>query len=111
MGTIGFIKFNIMNLLKSTTSQILNSINFASSGVNKQETFITLLLKLAQSNVFLQYIAFATKNPKICNIWLSTIQDLIWGLLQYWMTIEAVAVIASRVDCFGPKRMTNIVLT
>jgi hypothetical protein len=92
-----------MNLLKSTTSQISNSISFASSGVTKQETFITFLLKLAQSSAFLQYIAFAAKNLKVCNIRLSSIQDLIWGLLQQFMAIEAVAIVASCVDCFGPK--------
>jgi hypothetical protein len=100
---IGFIKFHIMNLLKSTTSQILNSISLASSGVTKQEIFITFLLKLAQPSAFLQDIAFATKHPKVCDIGLSTIQDLIWGLLQQLMAIEVVAIVASRVDCFGPK--------
>jgi len=27
------------------------------------------------------------------------------------VTIESVAIVASRVDCFGPKGMTHIVLT
>ena len=90
-----------MNLLKSTTSQIPNSISLASSGVTKQEAFITLLLKLAQSCDFLQYITFVTKNSKVCNIRLSSIQELIWCLLHHWMTIESVAIVASRVDCFG----------
>jgi hypothetical protein len=92
-----------MNFLKSTTSQISNSISFASSGVAKQETFITFLLKLAQSYVFLQYIAFATKDPKVCNIGLSSIQELIWCLLHHRVTIESIAIVASRVDCFSPK--------
>jgi hypothetical protein len=92
-----------MNLLKSTTSQIPNSISLASSEVHKQEIFITFLLKLAQSSVFLQDIASATKNLKICNIGLSSIQELIRCLLHHGMTIEAAAIIASRVDCFGPK--------
>jgi hypothetical protein len=92
-----------MHLLKSTTSQISNSISLASSGVTKQETLITFLLKLAQSSAFLQDIAFATKHPKVCNIGLSNIQYLIWGLLQQLMTIEAVAIVASHVDSFRPK--------
>ena len=75
------------------------------------ESFITFLVKLAQSSAFLQDIAFATKNPKICNVGLSTIQELMWCLLFQWVTIEAVATIASRVDSFGPKRLTHIVLT
>ena len=111
LGTLGFIKFHIMNLLKSTTYQISNSICFACSGVSRQESFITFLVKLAQSSTFPQDIAFATKYLKICIVGLSTIQELIWYLLFQWVTIEAAATIASHVDSFGPKRLTHIVLT
>jgi hypothetical protein len=69
----------------------------------KQEAFIIFLLKLAQLCAFLQDIAFATKNPKVCNIELSSIQELIWCLLHHWVTIEAVAIVASCVNCFGQK--------
>jgi hypothetical protein len=100
-----------MNFHKGTTRQIPNSISFASTGVTKQETFITFLLKLAQSSDFLQYVAFATKYLKIYNIGLFTIQDLIWCLLYELMAIETVAIEASCVDGFGPKGMTNIIFT
>jgi len=86
-----------------TKTKLGLSLSFASSGVTKQETFITFLFELAQSSAFLQYIAFASKNLKVCNIGLSSIQELIWCLLHHWMTIELVAIVASRVDCFNPK--------
>jgi hypothetical protein len=74
-----------MDFLKLTTSQVPNSISFASSGVTKQETFITLLFKLAQSSALLQNVAFATKNLKICNVGFPSIQELIWCLkAQVW---------------------------
>jgi hypothetical protein len=70
---------------------------------------ITLLIKLAQSSAFLQDVAFATKDPKIYNVGLSTIQELIWCLLFQWVTLQSVDVVASGVDCFVPKRLPHIV--
>ena len=71
-------------------------------GISPTESFIIFLVKLAQSSAFLQDIAFATKDPKICNVGLSLFQ---------WMTIKTVAIKASRVDSFGLRRLTHIVLT
>jgi hypothetical protein len=77
----------VVGVVHSTCRVDLSRLDSGALQVSKQESFITLLLKLAESSAFLQDIAFATKDPKIYNVGLSTIQELTKCLLFQWVTI------------------------
>ena len=102
---------HIMNLLYNVIGLVLHSISFAIYCISKQEPFITLPLKFAQSCALLQNMELATKdkNMRYLAFFQSTTHK---GLLQDTVTIESIASMTNHViDCFDPKAITHIVFT
>jgi hypothetical protein len=52
-----------------------------------KKSLLILALEFRQPRAFPQNIALATKNPKIGNIWLPSIEKFIWSLVEESMTI------------------------